>query len=488
MIESQYLFQIEKNINDWKLTLISYPESIIINVSKNMRVYQNSFKLNIFQESKLFENNLTSNEIIENISSLLDKGKLEIEEDTNKLKIKLNKEEEFELILIQKELLSKEIILFLINKINKLELENINIKNELNENKNKAKEKIEYLEKENRIIKKDIEMIKKELKIKEEKMDKIEEKMMKLKEKLLNEKKKIQLTKSNLKNIKTVNAKIYWINSIGIFPSGNIIIVSDDKSIKIFDSNFNEIQTIKNAHEDSIIYVNIKDENNFVTCSNDKSIKTWIQIENEFIEKIIIENAHDDIINKVIYDLKGNLYSCSFDETIKIWESKNNTFESGQILIHNNKVYSILLFEKNNILISSGESGTKIWNLKKYECIIYIKEAECYSNNVLKQIDDDRFIVGGKDDFIMKIISVKEKKIIKEIDNKFKCWGICNINDKGVFLTGGYSKDIRVYRSDNYDCIQIVNDNNDNVNGLIELNNGTIISYSDDKSIKIWSF
>jgi hypothetical protein len=45
------------------------------------------------------------------------------------------------LILIQKELLSKEIILFLINKINKLELENINIKKELNENKNKAKEK-----------------------------------------------------------------------------------------------------------------------------------------------------------------------------------------------------------------------------------------------------------------------------------------------------------------------------------------------------------
>ena len=29
MIESQYLFQIEKNINDWKLALISYPESSI---------------------------------------------------------------------------------------------------------------------------------------------------------------------------------------------------------------------------------------------------------------------------------------------------------------------------------------------------------------------------------------------------------------------------------------------------------------------------
>ena len=87
------------------------------------------------------------------------------------------------------------------------------------------------------------------------------------------------------------------------------------------------------------------------------------------------------------------------------------------------------------------------------------------------------------------IISLNEKKIIKNIDNKFKCWGICIINDKGVFLTGGYSKDIRVYRSDNYECIQIVKDNNnDNINGIIELINGTIVTYSDDKSIKIWSF
>ena len=126
--------------------------------------------------------------------------------------------------------------------------------------------------------------------------------------------------------------------------------------------------------------------------------------------------------------------------------------------------------------------------MNKFECLTFIKEAECYSNNDLKKIDDDRFIVGGKDDFI-KIISLNEKKIIKNIDNKFKCWGICIINDKGVFLTGGYSKDIRVYRSDNYECIQIVKDNNnDNINGIIELINGTIVTYSDDKSIKIWSF
>ena len=35
---------------------------------------------------------------------------------------------------------------------------------------------------------------------------------------------------------------------------------------------------MKNSHEDSIMCVNIKDENNFIICSNDKSIKTWIQI------------------------------------------------------------------------------------------------------------------------------------------------------------------------------------------------------------------
>ena len=87
-----------------------------------------------------------------------------------------------------------------------------------------------------------------------------------------------------------------------------IFSVSDDKSIKICDNNFNLIQNIKNAHDKGINYVDIKDEDNFVICSDDKNIRTWIKKENKFESNKKIENAHQDIINKVIYSFNRNKY------------------------------------------------------------------------------------------------------------------------------------------------------------------------------------
>ena len=59
---------------------------------------------------------------------------------------------------------------------------------------------------------------------------------------------------------------------------------------------------------------------------------------------------------------------------------------------------------------------------------------------------------------------------------------------KEYFLIGEVSKDIRVYRNDNYECIQIIqNAHNDNILGFVELKDGAIASYFSDKKIKIWN-
>jgi tricorn protease-like protein len=77
---------------------------------------------------------------------------------------------------------------------------------------------------------------------------------------------------------KEINTNLIYLKS---FPSGNIIAVFD-KYIIIYDIDFNEIQKIENAHEDLIHYVDIKDENNFVTCSDDLNIKTWVKINGKY--------------------------------------------------------------------------------------------------------------------------------------------------------------------------------------------------------------
>ena len=304
---------------------------------------------------------------------------------------------------------------------------------------------------------------------------------------------KIQLSKCNLKNINLIQPHKDYINSLSIFPSGNIISVSADKSIIIYDIHLNILQQIQNAHDRGILYVEVKDENNFITCSADKSIKLWIKKENKFEINKIINNAHNDAINKVICCLNGNLISCSYDNKIKIWkENNNNNYDNIKILTHSMHINSILFLEDKNILISSGEDGTKFWDLNEINninCIKYFEDTYSGWHGGLCRLDEDRIIVKGNETTSLKVISLLNLNIIKQINNPFYCWGITLIEDKGIFIVGGFSKDIRIYRNDNYECIQIIqNAHDDNILGFIELKDCSIASFSFDKRIKIWCF
>ena len=245
-------------------------------------------------------------------------------------------------------------------------------------------------------------------------------------------KSKEQLTKSNLQKIAKIKAHNNYITSMANFPSGNFISLSWDQSIKIYDKSFNILQIISNAHEHIIYYVSIKDENNFVTCSLDESIKTWIKKTDNFILNQIIPNAHNGWVYKVLYCSNGNLISCSYDETVKIWENINNNYQSISTLKHSNEISSILLLEDKNILVSSGLDGTKLWNINNYENLSIIK-AIGNGNNTLNRIDSDRIINGGFNGH-MYIISISKKKVIQGIKNGFRCCGICVIEERGIFL------------------------------------------------------
>ena len=301
-----------------------------------------------------------------------------------------------------------------------------------------------------------------------------------------------QMTKSDLKNLETIKAHNGWVRDVEVFPSGNIISVSNDLLIKIYDRNFKVLQQISNAHKKDVVFVNIKDENNFVTSSVDGSIYTWIKQKNKFVKNKEINNAHKKPIWKVLYLSSENIISCSDDKLIKIWilNNKNNKYECKFTLNHENNIGSILLLKEKNLLISSGLDGTKFWNMNdNYSLIKSIPDANSCSRNNLITLDDDRlFVGGGWDEYTFKIISLSQKKIIKEIDNKFTCFAICVIIEKGIFITGGESHHINVFRTDNYNCIQTFKEaHNDNIYGITQLKNGKIVSYSGDSKIKVWS-
>ena len=452
--------KIEKELNQWKINLIIDFDSIIFKIHNNYNIYQSTFTFEHLHQYQLFSSNDTIDKIKDFILNKIEEKKIKI----------IEKEKYLEFIIISNE---NTFGLLIINKTKKLSEEIIEAL--IEETKN-LKERIMVLERDKEEMRNEVF----------NKINKLEDNIEKIEKNIKKDKIHINLKLTNIiqKNNET-------INSMSIFPSGNIISVSNNKSINIYDNSFNTIQTILNAHNENIFDVYVKDENNFVTCSY-YDIKTWIKKNNKQNEYLfdlnqIIEKAHNDLISKVIYNLNGNLISCSKDKTIKIWEENNeNNYKNIKILNHSDRVYSILFLKDNNILISGGVDGIKFWDLN-YEIIISIEKAICLKNNALKRIDEKNIIVGGAR--IINIISISEKKIIKVIENGFISWGICIIKNKGVFLVGGESKDIQIYRNEDYEYIQQIKDaHNDEINGIIKIKDNSIVSYGEDKTIRVWSF
>ena len=302
-----------------------------------------------------------------------------------------------------------------------------------------------------------------------------------------------QLKILNLTEIKSIKAHNDSILNMSVFPlSGNSISVSKDNSIKIWDPFFNLIQNISNAHEGWIISINIKDENYFATSSIDKNIKIWKKNnDNQFVINDIIPKAHNNTISKII--LGANfIISCSYDGKIKFWKKMmNNQYSCINLLTHSNWINSMILIEDKNLLISSGLDGTKFWDLKTFKCINFIRNAICqYIGNNLYAFDhNDKIMIGGGNDKIIKIYSFSENKIIKEINNDFICWGICHLKERGIFLIVGKSHHLSIYRDDNYELVQNIFElNSEDICGIIELNNSLLALYSLDKLIKLYSY
>ena len=284
-------------------------------------------------------------------------------------------------------------------------------------------------------------------------------------------------------NIKTINTSEKDIRSMSIFPSGNLLSISGVNSIKIYDINFNLLQNIIPKNREWICYSDIKDENNFLV-SSDKNIVLYTKNEGKFTMNKIIKTNHKNIVLKVSFLPNGNILSASVDNTIKIYEEKDDKEYQNVITIVNLKIIrSFMLLEDKKILVTSGDDGTKFWNYNNYEEIYSFNNVICGFWNSIIRIDDNKILIGGKSSF--NIILLNKKKII-EIQNKFYCNGICYIKNKDILIVVG-GIDIKIYNNKNYQCLRSIQDISiTSNNGVIQLKNGLIVTYTAIGIIKIW--
>ena len=159
------------------------------------------------------------------------------------------------------------------------------------------------------------------------------------------------------------------------------------------------------------------------------------------------------------------------------------------IIKEKNTITSLFILNDLNILISPSIDGTKFWkineDLKNIEYIFKLKDATCYNPKSIDRINKDKIIIGGL--YNLNVISILERKIIKNIQTMNRFNEIKSFEDKGFILVSEWSPKINVFNIKTIQLIRIIDYGHvDNVIGFVKINNDLILSYSKDNTVILW--
>ena len=195
--------------------------------------------------------------------------------------------------------------------------------------------------------------------------------------------------------------------------------------------------------------------------------------------------GHTEKIVSLIELSSGQIVTGSYDNTIRIW---NVNYDKEDIIIEEkSRILCLLEFEKNNILCGTSENLINLYNINSsnYE-FIYSFIGHTLWVNCLVKINKNYFASASNDTKI-KIWDFYNKKCIKTLEGHDDCILSLIILTKNNYLCSGAADlHIRIWDWERNKCLYILKGHEKWVKCLLELNNGIIISGSDDKKIKIW--
>ena len=295
---------------------------------------------------------------------------------------------------------------------------------------------------------------------------------------------------------KTIQEHSGTIICLKILKDGRIASSSNDTNLNIYSKKKFELQMKINIHIGPIYYFTQLQNGKIITTSSDKTMKiiSLLDDNNYKLEQIL--EGHIDRINKVIEKNGNIIISFSRDKTMRIWNlSKKNIYKCDKIIefLNTNSSSDALILNKKEFITTSYEDHhIKFWDLENYTNINTFTNIETSYPAALCLLTDKILCIGGVNSKGFYLINIETHILIKNIiafkgiysvvkciDNLF-AFGVSDLNNKNSIVK---------YKYENGDFkLMFIKEcaHNSSIWSIVELNDGTIVTGSADKTIKVW--
>ena len=443
-----------------------------------IKKYENVFNFNDFNKFQMFSNYENMEEIFDELKNLINNPKT----------ILLEYKESLKLILPSPLKKFKDI---------PIEIPLLNPNEEID--KKVVIQKLMELDKNSKNYKKEIETIKKENENHKNQIKNLQISITNLKNENLRLMKQIKSHQKlsenfyiknfnieNFKLLKEINENTEQVWSIILLHDGRFATSSKDKSINIYNAETYEKEIeIKDQHTDGIR--NIKQLHNFniVSCSFDFSIKIF-NINGNSYKVIQTLQEHTDKVRDIIELKNLDLASVSSDKTLKIWHKKDNKYNIKESISFEDLIRFILEVKENEVVLYLSEVGKIIfYNLenKSQQILDNLELVECEFCMLNEKI---LYVSGQEKIYLVDIENYNLSNSIKCGSNMSSIFKLSN----DIFITGDQNY-LYQWKFENNSLDLIYTKKNCHltwIRGIIKLQDGNIITCSDDKTIKIWEF
>ena len=271
---------------------------------------------------------------------------------------------------------------------------------------------------------------------------------------------------NSVRLVKIIKGHASSVRSLLLLEDKTIASCSTDKTIRIFEPNY--YHCVKTITNNSV----------FSLCTIEDTNRP---------SNIIITNPYSSSILKLVSLSNKRIASISKSNKIQIWKLPNIPIT--ELTGHSMIVYSLLYLEDKDVLLSGSLDKTlRLWNMSNYQCVTIINNVQCYSNNALYRIDNDRIIVGTDDKFSIVNINlcIIEKQITHRNFGTFRCF--IKLRDNNTIICGGSDGKFLFYnmKTDQYTIMD--NNHSDDINDLLLIDESTFMSCSSDTTIKLWNY
>ncbi|MEE3715958.1 SpoIIE family protein phosphatase [Tumidithrix elongata RA019] len=282
----------------------------------------------------------------------------------------------------------------------------------------------------------------------------------------------------------------FWVNRVCYSPNGKLIAsVSSDRSIKIWGSNGNLIQTLL-GHSNWVTSVAFSPSGKMIaTASRDNMVKLW-QIDEKtglfYEQPTQTLKGHEGPVLDVCFSPDGEIVaSASEDTTVRLWKTNGvllRTFRGGH-----ERWVTCVAFHPNgkNLISGSADRLLIIWNLqgviqrrlKGHDSFV---ESVCFDprGQAIASASRDKTVkLWGTDGVLLKTFYGHTDKV----------WGVCFSPDGKTLASAAWDRTIRVWDIE-HGLIKTFSGHGDVVQSVAFSPDGkSIASASRDTTVKLWN-